>query len=1454
MGKSNDIAIVGMSCYFPGANNIGEFWNNLVNGVCSITDVPEDRIDPVFFINGKPGDIDHFYFNKGGFVSPIKINPLEYGLLPLAAQGIDPEHLVALHLVKEALTDAGVYEKNIPLKNCCFILGKGNYAGVAQTRIGGYTFLSAVIESIAKYLFPELTAEDMKAIREEYQATLGRYQADTAAGSMPNLVVSLVANKFDLKGPAYTIDGACASSLLAVEHAANLLLSDQCDIALAGGMHLGQGVSFWSVFNVIGAATSKGVMAPFSETADGLLIGEGAGIVVLKKLDKAIADNDRIYAVIKAYGSRSDGSDVSILAPSSKGQVETLKQTWAKSGMDPKKLGYLETHGTATQAGDWAEMNTITEFFGDKTAPPALLGSVKANIGHIMPAAGIAGLIKTALALYYRKIPPTLNCEKPMKAMFESRFMPAQQLTDWDEEKYPLVAAINAFGFGGINTHAILEPYREKEKTSVHINKAELIKDKVICLSAQTKEELLSKLGKEDYTVSKGNYRLVVFNPTADRLEKAKSLVQKDQPWRGKSDIWFSGQPMSSEGGKVAFMFAGFDPNGKMEIQSVSDYFGIPLKQVVVKNDSLAGHSINHFCRSLLLDEALKKIGLTPDIYIGHSTGEWIAAGAARYITLNSIERLFEDYDPEKQALTDVIYIAVECGYDKVKPWCKEIKGLYLANDNCRNQILIAGKEDSINRFTERLREEQISYRILPFKSGFHTPLFPKEFTKRFESLCTALLEPDIRGGAVPLWSSTTLQEYPKDIEDIFALFSRHLRETVRFRELIEILYNQENIRVFVQVGIGPLTGFTEDILKEKNSAVISTVHPSLSGLEQIRRIAALMFIEGKPVNKELIGIVEEESSLKQNKMEITLDFSVRKIQELPAMQRIMNRQIEKKAAQISTVSAPAFSVKEIEGDAVLQEANENLREIAALQESMLKWYQTNGRPVQKIQSESYPAPVDSGNRRRAGTKIEQIIRFTLEDHPYLLDHMVVRQPENCPLEEKNPVVPFAMTVETLCEQAQALIPGKKVLRVSSAGVQKWISVKEPFEAKITGEWKTDDCISWMLPDHVFGDITLGDTFPPVPEEYTKEIDLGDNILPALPQRKQIYSYFLFHEPRYQSILEILNLTKTGLRARICKTEGKGSMLDNLGQLLGFYCYMVLKESRATFPMGLDELIFYQDFRDQKGVFDYTMVVKEIKEYDVISNVIIKRDGKVWCVANGWHNRRFDYSAESMNLIIRPKEFILADEPYDNVFSYFFDTRRKVSVLDFFYERVLNSEERRYFQSLYPNQAREYLISRIALKDGVRKFIQKREGGDLIYPIEIAVRHDEQGKPYVFGHEKVKGIEVSVAHKGNGAVAIISDKPVGIDLEKIEPRNKEFTEISFTPHELDLLKTKKDETEWITRFWVAKEAYVKMLGVGLQGNPKQYEIESVTGEDLKIKNTVITTKKYRDDFIIGWTI
>ncbi|MCC8145101.1 MAG: acyltransferase domain-containing protein [Bacteroidales bacterium] len=824
--ERKDIAIVGMSVFCPGADSIEQFWNNLKNGVDSIIEAPDNIINHFYFEKGN-GNVDPIYCKKGGFTNPLKVDPLRYGILPIAAEGMDPEHLTSLLGAEQALYDAGVFDKKISLKKGSIIIGKGNFAGLITHRSNEIVRTSEQIAILIRELFPSITEEEIDQFKIAYQKQQGRYQADTAIGTMPNLVAAMVANKFDMQGPAYTVDAACASGLVAVDHSIRLLQSGQCDIVIAGGMHTAHSPMFWSVFNMMGALSRKQQIAPFSEEADGLIIGVGGGMVVLKTLEKAVADEDRIYAVIKGTAVCSDGGGSHVMVPTVQGQKRVLGLAWEAANMHPQQIGYIEAHGTATLVGDKTEITTLTEFFGDDSNPDkAFVGSVKSNIGHTMPAAGIMGLIKTALALYHRQIPPTLHCEKPLEAMFRSRFRPPQTLIDWDETKYPLIAGVNAFGFGGVNSHAVLTAY-EGNKPSRQHTPEKSFNEEAIAVSAKTKELLLKKLKAGDYTNTGGDYRIVIFDPSASRMEKALSIVEKDKPWKGRMDIWFTNDPLLLNDGKIAFMFPGFDLGINSETDSISEYLDLPKIEYSSDNE-MTEQSVKLFYNTIINDLALKKLGVTPDLYSGHSIGEWYAAVSAGLISKESVTRMMESLDLSNEAVEDIFFISVSRGADSLKQWFDKIPDLYLANDNCPSQSLWCGTAEAKESLIKVLKNEQIYYQELPFSSGFHTPFLKDKIGLAKESVEHI----EMIDGSIPVWSATTLEPYPRNKQEYQQLVIDHMTKPVYFSDLVRKLFKEQKVRVFIQIGVGGLVSFMDDILKGQEYSAISTGISNRSGLE----------------------------------------------------------------------------------------------------------------------------------------------------------------------------------------------------------------------------------------------------------------------------------------------------------------------------------------------------------------------------------------------------------------------------------------------------------------------------------------------------------------------------------------------------------------------------------------------------------------------------------------------
>jgi acyl transferase domain-containing protein len=525
-----DFAIVGLSVACPGAWTVGGFWRNLRDGVDSIIDVPPEVIDPYYF-DAESDAIDRFYCQRGGFIDPLCIDPLRYGVLPIAADGADPDHLFSLTLVENALHDSGALKKGISLNRGCIIVGKGNFSSMPQLWSTEIIRIAEEVTGVIRHALPDLPEADLQRIKREYQSGWGRYGPDTVTASMPNLVASSVANHFDMQGPAYSLDAACASGLLALEHGLNLLRSEQCDIAVVTAQHIIQSPIFWSSFDLMGAVSHKQQIAPFSEDADGLLIGQGGGCVIVKTLERAIADQDRIYCLIKGTAVGSDGGASSVLVTNSDGQTRVLSEAWRRAGLEPSSVGYVEAHGTGTPVGDASEIETLNRIFGDASHPQAYLGSVKSNIGHLMPAAGMMGLIKTTLALYHRQIPPTLHCERPAQAVLDSRFTPPAKVVDWESSGLPLVAGVNAFGFGGIDAHAVLTAYQEPagQAARYRAQKRRLALPVTVAYTAPTKQALLSKFSPRHLVNQVGPaigspedpYRLVIMDPTQERLERA---------------------------------------------------------------------------------------------------------------------------------------------------------------------------------------------------------------------------------------------------------------------------------------------------------------------------------------------------------------------------------------------------------------------------------------------------------------------------------------------------------------------------------------------------------------------------------------------------------------------------------------------------------------------------------------------------------------------------------------------------------------------------------------------------------------------------------------------------------------------------------------------------------------------------------------------------------------------
>ncbi len=473
--SAHDVAIVGMGCAFPRSANVREFWRNNVNGIDCIESLPPHRLPHARNWERPVTDDAWLPHPRGGFLPQgLGTDPMRYGITPNVLRHGDADQFLMLGVVDQALLDGHVAADDVRRARTDVIIGRGSYPGIKASETGLRVEYFDTILNMLERKFPDrFPASRRDEIESFFRSTLPPSEADSLSTAINNITASRAANRLNLGGTAHCVDGACASGLIAIEQGLDRLRLGKADLVVAGGFFLTQTQIFMHVFTRIGAVSRSGMIRPMDRRADGLLIGEGAGAVLLKRLEDAIADGDRVYAIIKGAGSASDGRDVDVLAPSMQGQLRALGQAYHDANVDPASIGYLELHGTGTVLGDLTELESVKQFYGRSKHPPTTraMGTVKSIIGHCMPASGIAAVIRTALALSNKVLPPSLHCEEPRPELIDSPFYINTTTRPWvqNEARGPRRAGVNSFGFGGINGHLVLEevvvPGKSRRKT-----------------------------------------------------------------------------------------------------------------------------------------------------------------------------------------------------------------------------------------------------------------------------------------------------------------------------------------------------------------------------------------------------------------------------------------------------------------------------------------------------------------------------------------------------------------------------------------------------------------------------------------------------------------------------------------------------------------------------------------------------------------------------------------------------------------------------------------------------------------------------------------------------------------------------------------------------------------------------------------------------------------------------
>ncbi|MFJ9554121.1 SDR family NAD(P)-dependent oxidoreductase [Nocardiopsis sp. NPDC101807] len=838
---SLDIAVVGMAGRFPGARDVGEFWSNLKAGVCSDTRFSDEELAA----RGVPADVrGHEDFVAAGYLleDSEKFDAAFFGYSPREAEIMDPQHRVLLECAWSALESSG----HAPDR---FDGPIGVYAGA-----GNNTYL----------LFNVATQPDAERLLGDKQ---------TVIGNRSDFVSSRISYKLGLRGPSVNVQSACSTSLVAVAEACQSLLAFQCDMALAGGVAVDPTRRDGYLFRQDGILSPDGYCRTFDARARGTVGGEGAGMVVLKRLGDALADDDHVHAVIKGTALNNDGSRrAGFSAPGAATQAEVIATALANADVDPGSIGYVELHGTATNLGDPIEFSALTSAFAGLPAHGCALGSVKSNIGHLDSAAGVAGLVKTVLAVEHGQIPPSLHFEEPNPrlGMDGSPFYVNTRLRDWPEGDGPRRAGVSSFGLGGTNAHVVLEqaPPRPRPEEPSEPGREELL-----VLSARSPEALESATDRlqEHLRAHPGtDLRDMAFTLRQRKAFPHRRMVvcSSTEEALGALDARDDGRLLSalapeSAHRPVGFVFTGFGsqyPGMARGLYAREPVFAEAVDECAALLEPLLGQDVREpmfagddaaappspdFRRMLeqpargrapvdrpllgypavfALEYALVRLwdswGVAPEAMIGHSLGEYVAACTAGVFSLPDALRLVVERARLIEQQPEGAMLAVPLSEEEALRHTGDEVGLAAVNGP-RNCVL-SGTVEGIEKAAADLEQAGTPGRRLNTRFAFHSPAMDAVVEPYARLVRSMELHPPER----PFVSNTTGTWITGEQAVDPDYWARHMRRTVRFSDGLRTLWSVPDI---VVAEVGPAPTLTPDVLRHPAAAATDrVVVPSL--------------------------------------------------------------------------------------------------------------------------------------------------------------------------------------------------------------------------------------------------------------------------------------------------------------------------------------------------------------------------------------------------------------------------------------------------------------------------------------------------------------------------------------------------------------------------------------------------------------------------------------------------
>lgn len=846
LNTSADIAVIGLAGRFPGASTIEEFWNILENGKETITFFDDETIDTNIPNNLKN---DPAYVKARGIIKDADLfDPSFFGITTKLAELMDPQQRIFLEIAWECLEKTGYLPSNYKEKI-------GVFAGFGTNTYYEHNVLSHLdkIESQGKIQVLSVNEKDYAASRTAYQ--------------------------LNLKGPAVSVNSACSTSLLAISQAVNSLRANQCDVALAGGASITSPINSGHLYQEGSMLSADGHCKPFDDNATGTTFSDGAGIVLLKRLEEAKQDGDPIFAVIKGVGINNDGyGKGSFTAPSSEGQSEAIICALADAGIDASQISYVEAHGTGTPIGDPIEFEGLVDAFGTQQKKQyCAIGSVKSNFGHLTQAAGVAGFIKACLALHYKKIPASIGYDTPNKSIDfkNSPFYVNTELSNWDHIE-PRFAGVSSFGVGGTNVHVILASCENDVKVTSQKSPFELIRWSAQSENSLTKYQTVlanhlqqhtnNSLSDIAYTLhtkrkpfKHRKFAVVDSDTQLIDLLNSQDNINTNLLTEVPLEIVFSFPGQGAQFVNMGLALYQNEPIYKAAIDNcaliLQGYLDKDIRTIIYADENLSTTSNELkdtkytqpalFVTEYALAQLWMSWGIEPSLLIGHSVGEYVAAHLAGVFSLADGLKLVANRGLLISKLPGGSMLSVRLNAAEMQSLLTE--DLSIAAVNGPMLCVVAGPTDQIAGLAKLLDQKEIANKPLFTSHAFHSSMMDpvlNDFRTIVEKV--SLAKPSIK------IISTVTGEILSDEQALdINYWTNHLRKTVQFNKAVETSLNY-NSPLFLEVGPGIVTSTLIKQIATTNKIdvkTIATLDPNKDALASTLNAIGQLWINGVDIN-----------------------------------------------------------------------------------------------------------------------------------------------------------------------------------------------------------------------------------------------------------------------------------------------------------------------------------------------------------------------------------------------------------------------------------------------------------------------------------------------------------------------------------------------------------------------------------------------------------------------------